>query len=216
MVDQLLQFAPVVATVFAVPQFLPQLAKVWRDGDTAGVAWSWAALTSVNNAAWAVYFALSGTWMGLVPAFSAVLLAGVLAVMIARRGGISARGVAFTCAGAAVLAGALVWGGRVWLGNALTAGFVMQVAPSVWAAYRTRRPSGISCGTWLLILGELACWAVFGLATGDPRLIALGGTGVVASLLVLARVAWTRRRTTKHSRHPSSMTDPATTPASAR
>ena len=33
---------------------------------------------------------------------------------------------------------------------------------------------------------------VFGIHEGDPRLIVLGASGVVASLLVLARVLWLR------------------------
>ena len=78
---------PLVAAILAVPQFLPQLARLRRTGQTAGVSWSWAALTSVNNAAWAGYFALSGFWTALVPAISATVLAGALAVMLARRGG---------------------------------------------------------------------------------------------------------------------------------
>src|SRR5690349_23075411 len=75
-----------MAAVLAVPQFLPQLARLRRTGETAGVSWSWAALTSINNAAWAGYFALSGFWTALVPAVSATVLAGALAVMLARRG----------------------------------------------------------------------------------------------------------------------------------
>jgi hypothetical protein len=43
---------PLVAAVLTVPQFLPQLARVRSAGTVAGVSWSWAALTSVNNAAW--------------------------------------------------------------------------------------------------------------------------------------------------------------------
>jgi len=39
--DAVLDWLPVAATVFAVPQFLPQLGSVWRTGDTAGVSWSW-------------------------------------------------------------------------------------------------------------------------------------------------------------------------------
>src|ERR1700677_561169 len=70
-----------------VVQFLPQLARVRRAGSTAGVSWSWAALTSVNNAAWLGCFALSGFWTALVPAISATLLSGQLAVVLARRGG---------------------------------------------------------------------------------------------------------------------------------
>ena len=78
---------PLVAAVLAVPQFLPQLARVRRAGTVAGVSWSWAALTSVNNAAWLGYFALSGFWTALVPAASATVLSGLLAVELARRGG---------------------------------------------------------------------------------------------------------------------------------
>src|ERR1700678_2970632 len=78
---------PLVAAILAVPQFLPQLARLRRTGETAGVSWSWAALTSVNNAAWACYFAMSGFWTALVPAISATVLAGALAVLLARSGG---------------------------------------------------------------------------------------------------------------------------------
>ena len=91
-----------------------------------------------------------------------------------------------------MLAGAGGLAGRAGLGTLLTAAFTLQVTPSIWAAYRTTRPTGISAATWLLILGELACWGVFGLYTSDPRLIVLGATGVTASLLVLARVARAR------------------------
>ena len=47
----LLGAAPIVAAGFAVPQFLPQIRKLLTTRDTAGVSPSWAALTSVNNAA---------------------------------------------------------------------------------------------------------------------------------------------------------------------
>ena len=73
------------------PQFLPQLRKLRATDDTAGVSWPWATLTSVNNAAWLAYFAASAYWAALVPASSATLLAGALAVMLARRGRATAR-----------------------------------------------------------------------------------------------------------------------------
>jgi hypothetical protein len=79
-----------------------------------------------------------------------------------------------------------------------------QVAPSLWAAYRTARPTGISSGTWLLILGELSCWLVFGLYKSDPRLIALGVTGVIASTLILARIHRTSKREQPAAPSPAS------------
>jgi uncharacterized protein with PQ loop repeat len=181
---------PLMAAVLAVPQFMPQLARLHRTGETAGVSWSWAALTSVNNAAWAGYFALSGFWTALVPAISATVLAGALAVMLARRGaGVPRRPAALALTWAALLiaAGSLL--GRAGLGVALTVAFLLQVTPSVWTAYRADRTTGIAAGTWLLIFAELACWGVFGIYESDPRLIILGATGVTASLLVLVRVA---------------------------
>ena len=187
-----IDYAPIAATAFAVPQFLPQILKLRRSDDTDGVSWPWAALTSVNNAAWFAYFALSGYWTSVVPSSSATRLAGALATMLARRGRARARSAALVGAWAALLAAALAVAGRTGLGTLLTAAFVLQVTPSVWTAYRTTRPTGISLGTWLLIFGELSCWATFGLHKSDPRLIVLGFTGVAASLLMLARI----RRTT--------------------
>jgi uncharacterized protein with PQ loop repeat len=187
-----LDYAPIAAAAFAIPQFLPQILKLQRTDDTAGVSWPWATLTSVNNAAWLAYFALSSYWAALVPSSSATLLAGALATMLALRGQATARMAVLVGAWAALLAAAFAVAGRAGLGMLLTAAFVLQVTPSIWTAYRTARPTGVSRGTWLLILGELSCWATFGLHRSDPRLVVLGFTGVAASLLMLARI----RRTT--------------------
>jgi len=184
---------PLIAAVLAVPQFLPQLARVRRAGTVAGVSWSWAALTSVNNAAWLAYFALSGFWTALVPAASATVLSGLLAVVLARRSGrLPRRAMALASAWAVVLLTAGAASGRAGLGSALALAFLLQVTPSVWTVCRSRDTSGVSLGTWLLIFGELSCWGVFGIHQGDPRLMMLGATGVTASLLVLARVSWLR------------------------
>jgi hypothetical protein len=190
--DGLLDYAPIAATAFAIPQFLPQILKLRRTDDTAGVSWPWATLTSVNNAAWFGYFALSGYWAALVPSSSATLLAGALAAMLALRGRAKARPAVLVGAWVALLTAAFTAAGRTGLGTLLTAAFVLQVTPSIWTAYRTDRPTGISQGTWLLILGELSCWATFGVHQSDPRLLILGFTGVAASLLMLARV-WRAR-----------------------
>lgn len=212
-----LDYAPIAAVAFAIPQFLPQILKLRRTGDTAGVSWPWAALTSVNNAAWFAYFALSAYWAALVPSSSATLLAGALATMLARRGRATVRPAALIGAWAALLTAALAVSGRAGLGTLLTAAFVLQVTPSIWTAYRTDRPTGISQGTWILILGELSCWAAFGLHKSDPRLIVLGFSGAAASLLMLARI---RRTTTAQpqpgdQRHPGAPFDPDS-PTTAR
>jgi uncharacterized protein with PQ loop repeat len=194
MID-VLDYAPIAATTFAVPQFLPQIIKLRATHDAVGVSWSWATLTSLNNAAWIAYFALARYWTALVPSSSATLLAGTLAMMLTFRGRAKPRPSVLISIWAAMLIAAYSVAGRAGLGTLLTAAFILQAAPSLWTAYRTACPTGISSGTWLLILGELSCWMVFGLHKSDPRLITLGVTGVTTSALMLARIHWTSKST---------------------
>ena len=188
-----LDYAPVAATAFAVPQFLPQIRKLLATGDTAGVSWAWATLTCLNNAAWLAYFTLEHYWTALVPSCSATALSGTLAILLSIRRRPKARTAIPIAAWAAMLSAVGLILGRTGLGALLTAAFVIQVAPSIWTAYRTERPTGISAGTWLLILGELGCWLTFGLYKSDPRLIILGLSGATASALMLARILATGR-----------------------
>jgi uncharacterized protein with PQ loop repeat len=187
MIDAL-NYAPIAATAFAVPQFLPQIHKLRATRDTAGVSWAWATLTCLNNAAWIAYFALEHYWTALVPSCSATVLAGTLAVLLSIKGRPRPRPAILIGAWAAMLVAAYLVLGRTGLGALLTVAFAVQVAPSIWTAYRTERPTGISAGTWLLILGELSCWLTFGLYKSDPRLITLGLTGMTASALMLTRI----------------------------
>jgi uncharacterized protein with PQ loop repeat len=189
----LLDYLPIAAAAFAIPQFLPQLRKLRATNDTAGVSWSWATLTSVNNGAWFAYFTASTYWAALVPATSATLLAGALAVMLTRRGQARTRQAVLIGGWVTLLLAGFTVAGRAGLGTLLTVAFILQVTPSLWTAYRTARLTGVAAGTWLLILGELSCWTIFGLHQTDPRLITLGITGVTASALMLARIRHTRR-----------------------
>jgi hypothetical protein len=200
MTSSLLDYAPLAAAAFAVPQFLPQVLKLKVTNDTAGVSWSWATLTSANNAAWFAYFALSGYWIALVPSFCATTLATTLAMMLTLRRRARAGPALFILAWIGLLAAGYTSVGPSGLGALLTAAFIIQVTPSIWTAFRTERPSGISPGTWRLVLGELSCWTVFGIHEADPRLVILGASGVTASVLMLSRVRTTPVRATQIAR----------------
>jgi hypothetical protein len=182
---------PVLAAGFAVPQFVPQILKLRRTNDTAGLSTPWALLTGINNGAWFGYFAASRYWFALLPASSAALLGGGLGIMLSRRQGITARSKVVIGAWIIVLAAAASLDRRL-LGATLTSAFLVQVIPAVTTAYRTRHPTGIARGTWLLVLGELSCWVAFGAAQHDGPLIALGTTGVISALLMLNRTRTTR------------------------
>lgn len=184
----MLDLLPIAAACFGIPQYLPQILKLRRTGDTAGVSWSWATLTSINNAAWFCYFMASGYWTASLPSTAASVLAGTVSVMLVRREALNQRAIGWICIWAGLLLAAALIGGRVGLGTLLAGASIVQVTPSLWTAYRTSHPTGISKGTWALVFGELSCWLTFGLWNADPRLITLGITGVLASLLMLARV----------------------------
>jgi hypothetical protein len=59
--------------------------KVWpaKPQTVKRVKNSWAALTTVDNAAWMVYFGLSHDWTAFIPSCSVTLLACVLTVLVA-------------------------------------------------------------------------------------------------------------------------------------
>jgi uncharacterized protein with PQ loop repeat len=190
----LLDYLPFAAAACAIPQFLPQITKLRKTGDSTGVSWPWAALTSVNNAAWLSYFSLAHYWTALVPSISATTLAGALATILSRRVEVRPRSALAVATWTALLVAAFAVAGRVGLGTLLTGAFILQVTPSIWTAYRTQRPTGVSRGTWRLVLGELSCWLTFGLHQSDPRLIVLGCSGVAAAILMLGRIGATRRK----------------------
>jgi hypothetical protein len=190
----MLDYLPFLAAAFGIPQYLPQIVKLRSTGDTAGVSWAWAALTGVNNTAWFGYFMLSGYWTAGLPSAAASLLGATMSVLLARRGARTRRATVWICLWTAALLVAVGAGGRTGLGTLLAAASIVQVTPSIWTAYRTARPTGISRGTWALVAGELSCWLAFGLGKSDGRLIVLGVTGVTAAGLMLIRATRTSRR----------------------
>jgi uncharacterized protein with PQ loop repeat len=181
---------PVLAAGFAVPQFVPQILKLRRTNDTAGLSTPWALLTGINNTAWVGYFAASHYWFALIPSTSAALLGACLGIMLNRRHTMTRRSWVIIGTWTIVLSVAASVDRRL-LGATLTGAFLIQVIPAVTTAYRTRHPTGIAPGTWRLILGELSCWVVFGTAKRDGPLIVLGTTGVISALLMLNRARTT-------------------------
>src|SRR5690349_18143115 len=137
-------YLPLVAAAFGIPQYLPQFVRLRTTRDTAGVSWSWATLTSLDNAAWLGYFAASRYWAATVPATCAAVLAGVIAAVLTRRGCASTRAGLAIAGWVALLVAGFAVAGRAGLGALLTGAFAVQVVPSLWTAYRTARPTGLA------------------------------------------------------------------------
>ncbi len=72
--------------------------------------------------------------------------------------------------------------------------FGLQLAPSLWTAYTTADPSGISSGTWWLGATEGVLWGYYGLYHADAGIITFSVVAAVGSVAMLSRVYATRPR----------------------
>ncbi len=175
------------ATVVAGGFLLPQIIRVVRSGDVAGVSPVWAGFGLVTNLAWVLYLGRNGIWAAVLAPGLAVLAYGVtLGVLRGRGGGPWALA---SVAYASVLAGLGAGAGMAGIALFLVIAPGVQLVPAVAAAYRSRCPSGLSPVTWALSLAEAGLWGLYGWMVADPALVGYGVVTSGGSLLVLARLA---------------------------
>lgn len=182
------------ATVVAVVALVPQLVRLRRTRDASGVSLAWATIGAVTNVTWVAYMVSADLWAALPSAAAMSVLYALLAVVIVRAGVPLRRPL--LAAGAWGLVLVIVTAAAGWpvLGIVLGVAYAVQVAPSVWAAYRTWAPRGIAPATWACTLLEAALWGVYGVAERDAALVLFAITGITASIAILARWAATRHR----------------------
>lgn len=185
---------PLLAGCFALPQFLPQLKKISRTGDVAGLTLAWPSLTAINNAAWIVYFLSVGYGSAIVPNAVVVLTSVWLARSIAHRTSTEPTIIIALAGWATVLAFTAIAGGPAALSIPLTVAFLVQSLPSVWSSYTTKWPTGVSAATWSFVGLEMACWLAFALARHDAALTVLGASGITISTLMVSRALHTSLR----------------------
>lgn len=176
-----------LATVVAVGGLAPQVARLRRTGDCAGLCLAWPLLGCVTEAGWVAYTFDAGLWLALVP--SAVLMAfdASLAVLIVRRAEatMAAPALVAVWAGALVLVTtALGWPA---LGLVLGGAYGVQIAPLLWSAFRTPDPSGIAPLTWVVALVEFALWWWYGLVVDDTAIVVMALIGLFSSAALVAR-----------------------------
>lgn len=176
---------PLVATAFALPQLAPQLVRLHRTGDVAGVSLSWAGLTAASNLGWIAYFVTTGLWSATFPSSVSTVIALLICLRLVRLGVPARSGLPVAAGWLGLLASALLVGGPLVLGSLLTVAFLLQVSPSLRSAWASPDPSGVSRTTWLLIGAEVVCWGTVGMLEARLPLIALGVSGVAASGLML-------------------------------
>lgn len=193
MSQTLANIAIVAATIGTITFLVPQIVKLIRTGDASGVSTTWAALGFVSNVGWFAYVINRQLWAALLAPLVTFISYGV-ALWALRRAGLDLRrsfliGLGWT---GLLLATMLLFGWPM-LGVVLGLSYGVMMTPSVWTAYRTRDPSGISPGTWWIGLAEAFLWGYFGWFNVDAGIVTFSVVGLIGSVLMLNRYYATRR-----------------------
>lgn len=185
--------AVILATISTVSFLLPQIAKLVRTGDSDGVSTTWPALGFVINVGWFVYLIAQQLWASIFAPFATFLAYGVTMWALHRTGrDLSVAHIRGTIAAMLLIAIAIIGGWGV-LGVFLGISYGVVLTPSLWTAYRTAIPSGISPLTWWIGLFEAMLWGYYGWFHSDQGILTFMVVGVTGSGLMLARYYTTRK-----------------------
>ena len=182
------------ATVLSMSCTWPQVARIRRTGDVAGVSIAAAALTVSSELGWTLYLGGERLWSAVPEGLFNIAANAVLVLVVVRAGGSSRWALLGASCWLVALFGTRWMGGPQSMAALLAVGYAVQLTPAVVTAWRTWSPSGIATATWSLRLVESSLWGVYGLARGDSPLVAFGILGVAESSAILVRKAITRHR----------------------
>lgn len=190
--ETLANIAVILATISTASFLLPQIVKLVRTRNTAGVSATWPALGFAINVGWFTYMISQQLWISIAPPFITFVAYAVTLWALRRAGRDIRASYVRGLAAAVVLAGVAIAGGWEVLGIALGLSYGVVTAPSVWTAYRTADPSGIAPLTWWIGAVEALLWGSFGWYHSDRGIMTFMVVGVTASTLMLLRYYATR------------------------
>ncbi len=191
--ESLANLAVIAATITTLVYLIPQIVKLVRTGDSAGVSATWPSIGVVANIGWTVYVVYRGLWASVAAPVGTVAGYAIILWALRRAGrpltASLARGALF----AVILVATTMIGGWTALGVALGLSFAVSLSPSLWTAYRTPRPTGISPGTWALGIVEAALWGFYGWHHADAGIITFSVVATAGAVAMLARYVVTNR-----------------------
>lgn len=187
MTQVLATVAVVVATILAGLSLIPQILKLVRTRDAAGVSATWPAIGWVTNAAWCAYLLQAGLWPASISTMLMVVFYAVVMWGLGRAGRSLGPSIGRGAAWTATLVVITLVGGWLALGTVLGFSQFLQVAPAIVTAYRTARPTGIAAATWWIAGTEGVLWGYYGWFHGDAPIMIFAATYVSTSALMLLR-----------------------------
>ncbi len=196
MSQTLANIAIVLATISTVTFLLPQIVKLIRTGDSDGVSTTWPALGFVINVGWFVYLIAQELWAAILAPFATFVAYAVTMWAVGRTGRHLSTSYLRGAAAAALLTATALLGTLETLGVVLGLSYGVVLAPSIWTAYRTWNPAGISPLTWWIGLAEGVLWGYYGWFHSDRGIITFTVVAVIGTGLMLFRFYTTRGRVT--------------------
>lgn len=183
------------ATILATLVLVPQVTKLARGGGIAGVSVTWVGLGAATNVAWTIYLVRErlalAAWS---TAIAAVFYFGVWVQLRLQRAPTRRAGLT-TGAWALLLVAIYLSFGHEIFGLVMGFTYLVQVTPSLVAAFAEAQPTGVSPGTWALTFVEGALWLHYGLWHSDTPIVVFSLAAMVSGALMVGRYLATRPTT---------------------
>lgn len=191
--EGLLQILVWSAIVIGGGRALPQAVRILRTENPVGVSPVSYAVGGAGSILWAAWGVIDHQPV-LLPGNLIAVLCSVMVLRTMRRSGMKV-GAGLALAGAYLLLGAglhLGIGGLVMSLVASLSGVIFAGAGLV-AFLRASDRSGVSRGTWVMVLYSELVWLAWGISNQVPASIISSGAGSgAATVILLAQVVWRR------------------------
>lgn len=198
----------VVATIVGLTRAMPQLVRLLRAGNAAGVSLDGCATSATVSSFWAVYGVLTDQPAVVLASGTPALVFAVI-TLAALRYGRKAKELRAAPVFFVLFATVVAAGGAVGLGVMLTAGALIANTPHVIVAYREKDLSGISPFTWKLTAADGAIWTTYALITGDVAILVNNVFQLATSVSIVVRRWWWARSLPPGRRAPVPVPAPA-------
>jgi len=193
----------VLGLIVGLSRALPQLIRLLRIKDAAGVSVDGSATASIVSTAWTTYGLLTDQ-PAVVVASGTPALVFALITIASLRYGRSVREFRTAPVVFVVFVAVTSYGGAIGLGVALTVGALIANTPHVIVAYREKDLSGVSAATWGLNATDGAIWVTYALLTGDVPILVNNFFQFSTSALVVVRRWWWARSVARPILSPGS------------
>ena len=187
--------ASYIAAALSCVVAIPQIVRLVRTRETAGVSVGSWEVNTMSAVAWLTY-GLRTLQGAQVVANACALVGGVAVLWLVLAAGEERRGrLTRFAVGATAVSGAVFLLPMVWLTLPLAATGLMSRVPQLRATAITwwnRRASGVAASAWAMSVACTALWMLAGALTGQAAVVWSSAIACATAALILAAECWPR------------------------